>query len=78
MQCRRGREVEAGEVLGDVPVQTAIISGCALGDVYAGYAECLLWDFHRCIRGRRHAEVAGNKHKFIVGAYTLSVHNNLL
>ena len=53
-------------MLGDVPVQAAVVGCCALGDVYAGYAECFLGDLGRGVGGCGDTEVAGNEHEFVI------------
>jgi hypothetical protein len=36
-------------MLGDIPINTAVICGSALGDIYAAYAEGLLRDLEGCV-----------------------------
>ena len=55
-------------MFGDVPVQTAVVCCCALGDVDAGYAEGFLGDFEWG-GGRGDGEVSGDEHEFVVGAW---------
>lgn len=57
----------------DVPVQAAIVGCCALGDVYARYAESLFGYLGWSSRGLGNGEVSRDQDEFIVWSYCVGL-----
>ncbi len=58
----------------NVPIQTAVVGCCALGDIDTGYAlgffgDFDVWNAGDGSRGLRDGEVAGDEEKFVVRAW---------